>query len=277
MKSNQTAPDTEGASLQRILQHELASRCTKNRQYLLRAFARDLETDHSTLSQILRGRRTLTDRAIRKLGESLGLSADDIDQCVLREARRAPAERKSGSVRVLRELTEDTLSVISGFEHYAILELTHLDDFRPDVLWISRVLGLTPDEVNVAVARLCRLGLLAMVSPTEWVDSTGDVTHLLDGLAYEAVWRLSERARRHAIEIAVGASPHDRLHELSSTTLAVDQRRIPEALRILAKARNDVLRVLSESDRRDHVYHLDISMVPLTGDPDSGKDEGLDE
>ena len=178
-------------------------------------------------------------------------------------------------MRVIRELTEDTLAVISGFEHYAILELTHLDDFRPHVSWISRVLGLSPDAINVAIQRLLRIGLLEWVSPDAWVDRTGDLTHLLDGFAYEAVWRLSERARKHAIGAELSAP--DRLHEFSSTTLAVDQRKLPEALRILTRARNEVLRVLSESDRRGQVYHLDISLIPLTGETDPGKEADSDE
>ncbi len=274
MKSNQAVPHADGASFRRALQEELARRCAKNGQYSLRAFARDLETDHSTLSQILRGRRTLTEQTIRKLGAILGLSSDDIEEQVLRQLRQPP-EQTRGTVRVLRELTEDTLAVISGFEHYAILELTHVDDFRPDVSWISRVLGLSPDAVNVAIARLLRLGLLKMASPEEWVDCTGDLTHLLDGIAYEAVWGLSERAREHAIASQFAAP--DRLREFSTTTLAVDQRNLPEALKILTKARNDVLRVLSQSDRRDHVYHLDISLIPLTGESHPEEKDDPDE
>ncbi len=275
MKSNQAAPQSDEASFRRLLQEELARRCTRNRQYSLRAFARDLETDHSTLSQILRGRRTLTERTIRKLGAILGLASKDISKHVLRELQRAPSGPTGGTVSVLRELTEDTLAVISGFEHYAILELTHLDAFRPDVRWISRVLGLSPDVINVAVQRLLRIGLLKWVSSETWVDCTGDVTHLLDGIAYDAVWRLSERARQHALG-SDHAAP-DRLHEFSSTTLAVDHRKLPEALRILTKARNQVLRVLSESDRRDQVYHLDISLIPLTVRIHPGKEEDSDE
>ena len=123
----------------------------------------------------------MTERTIRKFGEILGLDAGELQEHVLREGRRGPLAANDQSVQVLRELTEDTVAVISGFEHYAILELTHLDEFRPDVSWVARVLGLDPDAVNVAIYRLLRLGLLEMVSPTEWIDCTGDVTNLLDG------------------------------------------------------------------------------------------------
>lgn len=262
MKSNQAGFRSEKPPFRQLLQTELARRCSGNSQYSLRAFARDLDTDHSTLSQLLRGRRRLTERTVRKFGERLGIDAHELDEHVLHEARRGPVATSDPSVQVLRELTEDTLQVLSGFEHYAILELTHLAEFRPDVAWVARVLGLTPDAVHVALFRLLRLGLLKMVSPTEWVDCTGDVIHVLDGVAYEAVRRLSERARSHAIDSERGSPASQR--EYSSTTIAVDRRRLPQALRILSEAHGEVLRVLADGDRRDQVYQLDISLLPLT-------------
>ena len=262
LKTNRAAFTPEEPSFRRLLQEELARRCTRNPKYSLRAFARDLDTDHSTLSQLLRGRRNLTERTIRGFGGRLRLDAEEIDGHVVREARRGPVDAPDPTARVLSELTADTAIVIAGFEHYAILELTHLDEFRPDVSWIARVLGLSPDEVNLAVFRLLRLGLLRMVSTTEWVDCTGDVTNLLDGVAYEAVRRLSERARTHAIESELATPASER--EFSSTTIAVDRGSLPEAMRILTDARNEILRVLAQGGRRDDVYQLDLSLLPLT-------------
>ena len=46
--------------------------------------------------------------------------------------------------------------------------------------------------------------------------------------------------------------------------MAVDRRCLPKALKILTDARNEILRVLAEGDRRDQVYQLDISLLPLT-------------
>ena len=114
-----------------------------------------------------------------------------------------------------------------------------------------------------------------MASPTEWTDCTGDVTNLLDGVAYEAVRRLSERARTHVLESELVVPASER--EFSSTTIAVDQRRLPEALRILAEARSEILRVLAEGERRDHVYQLDISLLPLTRHQPPRKERHTDE
>jgi hypothetical protein len=48
--------------------------------------------------------------------------------------------------------------MISDWYHFAILDLTRLDDFQPEPAWVSRKLGLTVSEVKIAVERLLRLG-----------------------------------------------------------------------------------------------------------------------
>ena len=80
--------------------------------------------------------------------------------------------------------------------HYAILELVRLKEFRPDSRWIARMLGITTDEVNIALNRLIRLGLLEMVDRKRGVDKSGDTAESIDEFACVAVERLSEQVRR---------------------------------------------------------------------------------
>jgi DNA-binding transcriptional regulator YdaS (Cro superfamily) len=51
----------------RLLESELARRRARNPRYSLRAFAGRLRIDHSTLSQWMRGRRTLTPRGLAQI------------------------------------------------------------------------------------------------------------------------------------------------------------------------------------------------------------------
>lgn len=60
-------------SFREVLQEELIRRRARNPRYSLRAFARALALDHSSLSQLLRGRRRVTTRAIRRIGAILRL------------------------------------------------------------------------------------------------------------------------------------------------------------------------------------------------------------
>jgi transcriptional regulator with XRE-family HTH domain len=128
-----------------FLQAELGRRCAGNTQYSLRAFAKYLAIDHATLSQLLRGKRPLTPRTILKLGTRLGLERAAIDLYVAHEAFWGREPGLEATLNEVQELANDTVNVISDWYHYAILELTRLQDFKPDSRWIARALGITAD------------------------------------------------------------------------------------------------------------------------------------
>lgn len=121
-----------------ILRHEFERRRENNSRYSLRAFARSIGIDHSTLSQILRGRRRLTQRTIARLGGSLKLSSAEIAESC------------------------------TAANDAAVLAVVARPSFRADSRWIATVAGITLDDVNVSLQRLLYRGALIMASPTEW-------------------------------------------------------------------------------------------------------------
>jgi transcriptional regulator with XRE-family HTH domain len=57
--------------LRAVLKAELSRRKRANPRYSLRAFARSLSVEHSTLSQFLRGKRTVTWRSIQGIANTM--------------------------------------------------------------------------------------------------------------------------------------------------------------------------------------------------------------
>jgi transcriptional regulator with XRE-family HTH domain len=121
-----------------LLREELARRRGGNPRYSLRAFARRLEIDHATLSQLLRGRRRLSTRTIALLGARIGLGIAAIREC-------SAAENDARVLRVVRH-----------------------PSFRPDSRWIAVRTGLPLDEVNISLQRLLHGRVLTMTSRTAW-------------------------------------------------------------------------------------------------------------
>ncbi|MBL9201492.1 MAG: hypothetical protein JNL39_13365 [Opitutaceae bacterium] len=124
-----------------MLTAELAQRRARNARYSLRAFARDLGTDHATLSQLLRGRRVLSPRLVRQFGRRLHLSAADIAEACEQHHADAIARLARGAA------------------------------FRPNSRWIATRTGLPLDAVNAAIARLVHRRQLVMESPSRWIFS----------------------------------------------------------------------------------------------------------
>lgn len=161
--------------------------------YSLRAFARNLGVNHSTLSQFMRGKRPLTRRTIEQLGARLKLSAGEIARFT--SSLQRPAE-PDGTIREASLLAHDTACAIAQWEHHAILELLKLPEFRPDSRWIARVLDLTVDEVNMSLQRLLRLEMLEMVSRDKWIDRSGDESQSQRAFAFAALRKMLERFER---------------------------------------------------------------------------------
>ncbi len=189
------APTTFAA----VLRAELTRRCARNPSYSLRAFARALEVDHATLSQILRGRRALTRDTILQLGQRLGLEAGRLEGFV----RDADAVR-DGPPAYSPSL--DASAIVGDALHHQLLALTHAEDFRGESPFLAQVLDTTPDAINVVLQRLLRFGLLRM-SEGRWLDVTG--AGELDPEGFErAVW--DHAARRVSSDpTAPSAAPAD--------------------------------------------------------------------
>ena len=133
------------------LQGILAQRCEANPRYSLRSFARQLAVNHSTLSQMLRGKRPFSERTIRAFGKKLRIDPLLIERFVDHE-KRFPSNHSSGEVET----------------QHRILEIASQPGFKPDVSWMARVLDLSADAIHVALTQLLAMGLLRMEEHDRW-------------------------------------------------------------------------------------------------------------
>jgi len=130
-------------SFRNVLEVEYRRRSARNPRYSIRAYARALSTDHSSLSQILRGKRRLTTRSIRRFGAILKLARYEIEVLCAEE------------------------------NDQALLAFVGTHRFRADSRWIATVLAIPIDEVNVSLQRLVRTRALVMKSPRRWEVNVG--------------------------------------------------------------------------------------------------------
>lgn len=261
MKTNSSVPDPgrPEPDFRTFLREELARRCRDNPQYSLRAFAGKLGLDHSSLSQILRGKRTLTEANIRRLASALELPASECERFLALHAACSGGDLASQEFRRLRA---DVVQAVSDWHHYAILELLHLPSFQADSRWIARVLDIEVDEVNAALARLTRLRLLQMGEAGRWVDLSGDTVASFCEFTEEALRRLSEELGARA-RAAQEQQPQARSLR-RSTTLTLDTGRLPAVRARIESFHGELLELVGEPEDRDEVYQLELHLFPLT-------------
>lgn len=152
------------------LRAELDRRRAVNRRYSLRAYAEWLGVDHSTLSQFLRGVRPAPDETVRAWAARLGMGREEAEMYVA-AAACDPAAFAAQS-RHLHWLGEAT-AIVSNPAHWKLLELVREPEFRPDMRWAAQRLNLDIDDLNDALSRLLRLGMLDVGANGAWRDTSG--------------------------------------------------------------------------------------------------------
>lgn len=163
------------------LREELARRRGVNQRYSVRAFGEFLGVDHSTLSQVLRGIRPVPAGCVRKWASRLKLGREEIEVYAAAEAGD-DLETLARRVRHTHWLAEAG-ALMTNPAHWQLLQLLHAPDWRPDLRWAAQRLNLHPDQVNEALSRLLRLGLLK-IEGAGWLDLSGlehpDAAHVVD-------------------------------------------------------------------------------------------------
>src|SRR5262249_20233765 len=112
-------PGAAAIRLRMLLETEFAKRRSKNPRYSLRAFAQSVAMEHSTLSQLLRGKRPVTWKSVHKLAGNLRWSGKSVSDAFVQQGR---------------------------FNSQAI----------------ANQLGISVDEVNIALTDLCIFRLIEL-------------------------------------------------------------------------------------------------------------------
>ncbi|HLJ17945.1 MAG TPA: hypothetical protein VKV15_25840 [Bryobacteraceae bacterium] len=139
------------------LQNEFDQRRTRNAHYSLRAFAAMLGADHSSLSQILRGRRSAPAAKIRDWGKRLGLDPEETVAYIATE--HMPPEEVASRDSQLRHWTAEAAAILMEPTHWELFRLC-APEWRGGSRDMAMRIGQTVDQVNVALTRLLRLGLV---------------------------------------------------------------------------------------------------------------------
>lgn len=240
----------------RFLAHvreELGRRVRSNPRYSLRAMARDLHVDFSTLSKYLRGRRRLGFKSLLKMGNALGLSALEI-QSLSSPSRYVPSYDVNGETKIPPAL--------SDWYFMAILEAVHLGQPSPSISWIANLLDISQGEARCAVDRLAQWELLRFAPNGEWKIDYERVQEVLGGQPH---YRLTERGERQVISSLLkmgGTRDRDSLQR-ESMVVATDAERIKRAKEMIRQVQIQLIDLLKSSPKPTELYCLSVLLFPL--------------
>lgn len=255
------------------LKRVLVERISDNRSYSLRAFARDLEISPAFLSQILNNQRRPSLKRASRICQRLRFDLETSQRFINGVANTQIAAPVAGKSIKNREqdslmMEIDRFRSVSEWYHGAILEMTTLKNFQPNIKWLARRLGIPAREAQQAVECLRRLGLLR-VSKNNWTRKT---VHVYFPMSHPDVatrrfhGEMIDKAKR-SLQSAMPRDYEGR--DITGITMAVDPARLKTAKRRIATFRRQIMTYLSRGELKE-VYQLNIQLFPLSHSPQSG-------
>ncbi len=246
-------------------QNEYLKRRQKNANYSVRAFANYLKISAATVSHLLSGKRQPSAKYAERL--FLKLEIDPQNKKIILEnlknkivAENHPENKKYNLIAL------DSFKLMSEWYHYAILEMTFLNDFKFDHTWIAQQLNISVTESRQAIDRLLRLDLLEeKINPDTkrktLIKTTAFLTNGDDSLTSTA----HKQLQRHILQKALDAIDHVSIEnkDISSMTMAIDEKKIPQAKKLITKFRRDMCDFL-ETDNQTRLFNLAIQLYPIS-------------
>lgn len=257
-----------GVQYQDFLLEEFRSRRSRNPNYSLRAFARDLGMPASKLSQNLRGLCGISVAKAEVIAEKIQLRDDDrrlfLALVESQHARSRVARQQAATTleKIRRdkmdELNLEKFTVVRDWYHMAILEMTDIRGFKADPAWIGSRLDLPVEIVKEAIVRLVDVGLL--VQEEGRLTQTHKDLELPSGLPSRSVREHHKQILTKAMVAVDEVTVEER--EYSSHTFAVSKEALPELKGLVREFQRQVAR-LSAQGEKDEVYVLGIQLFPV--------------
>jgi len=255
-----------------VLQEQFEQRMRKNPAFSLRAMARLVGSSPSYLSELLSGKKHLSQERALEFSRRLELRADEAAYfCALAQYQKATSAALKAQIlatldkmrprnKVERFATEQFV-VLKEWHHVPMLELTELEGFEFNARTIGKRLGIPTHTARAAMERLLRLGLLHKTPDGAYRKSHAE--GVFEAKGKNEALRAFHKAM---IEQGKASLENQAVHEryVGSETMAFDARDLPKVELILNAALEQVSALaINGSERRD-VYHLGVQFFRVT-------------
>lgn len=264
----------EHTDYREFLKSELVRRRTKNASYSMRAFACQVGLTQSALSQVLSGKKNLSNESATRIARQIGLAENEAEYFrTLVELAKAqnPDLKKilSAKAQVLnpqrdvRELSVEYFSMIADWYHLAIKNMLDLDGLEFSPVNISTRLGISKLEAEAAIERLIRLNAIEVDPEKPGTYRRVDRSTVVRSESKnEALRRFHKQMLEKAIESVESQTPQEKW--IGSETFPFSEAALPEANQIIENFMTAITDLSDRTPKHDHVYHLGVQLFKLT-------------
>lgn len=239
----------------------------------MRAFAKQIGLGQSALSQVLAGKKNLSLERGAQVASELGLSGSEAEyfrslllmentkNLKLKSELLTQVQSQNPS-RPVREYSVDMFSVIADWYHLVIKNMVGLKGFEFTPENISKTLGLSKIEVEVAIERLLRLEVIEPDSKQKGkYKKVDDYIMIRSNEASEALRTFHRQMLEKAIISLAEQTPKEKF--VGSETFAISQKQLPKAFALADEFLTQMSKLSQETTHPTMVYHLGVQFFNM--------------
>lgn len=251
----------------------LEERKKTNPAYSLRAMAKHVGISPSTLSDVISGKKNLSEQTAVELSSRLQLTGRKARyfRTLVQYQTTKNDEIKSllaSQLKVLNpklrahfEITADRFNLIAEWYHTAILEMTYLEKTPMTPEHISDALGISITQAKDALNLLMKLELLEPAASYRYKKTKKQLIVQSD-IPNQALRRYHHQMLTKAQTSLVTQTPQEKL--VGSETIPISSEDFNEANEIIEACFQRIIQLSERSKNKNHVYHLGIQFFKLT-------------
>lgn len=257
-----------------MLKEIFSERKKKDPKYSLRKFAKQLRISPSNLSEILNGKKNLSDKMAKSIAFDLGFKGSEKDAFLTSalEHRTRNASLKNqhhtSLKRILNNkphvLEKNEMEAVNSWVYFAILELMMFHDFDHTALWLSRKLTLDLKNIESHLQVLVSLGWIEQRNnryqiKVQSVESANDYPSAAIRQYHQSVLKQGMKS--------LEAQPVEK-REYQSAVFGFSRKNTQKAKRSIREFFDQFCLEFGNCDdlERDEVCQLAIQFYPLTSD-----------
>ncbi|WP_413288411.1 TIGR02147 family protein [Bdellovibrio sp. HCB337] len=238
-------------TLQQFIQQQFKQRQDKNPKFSLRAFARLLQTDPSSLSKILNGKRIPSPKTISMWIEKLKLNEEEATELV----------KSSNVTDSFNPLSSEFFESTYSWAHPILLEAVKLPDFPRRTSHLARLFGMTEEQIEQTLDYLAQHNILRKNSDQRSYAPTNMTT-----MPIPYTTELRRNLQKKYLDLAQKAVEEVPFEQRDNRTLtiAIHSEDLPAIRAIIHEAQNKINKI-SEKRRSkvNTVYNFSSAFYPV--------------
>jgi uncharacterized protein (TIGR02147 family) len=252
-----------------ILQREFDKKKEKNTRYSLRVFAKHLDIDHSTLSQIFSRKRGLSDKLAKKIAGHMTLTHHDkqkflisVDTCFARaKKKKAAAAEKMTQITKFNDtvvVLHAPLNTINHWRYIAVYELVS-NKRATTISQLVEILKLSIDQTSTIVSHLCELNILSYAEGN--LAATASSVQTLNDIPAEAIVKYHASIAEKAAQSVASHPVLEREFQNLVISFAKDQ--MPGAKQMIRDFMSEFSTKYYNENPTTEVYSLAVNFFSL--------------